>query len=398
MVIVLLYRPDYFAMKVAGFDAKAFHRGKPIPTPVEDSDSVEKYLGFNSQLGVGAIIADDAGFAMAFAGKSGELRESFGIKEKLPFFSSTQLKQILGLRKAISFADKTITAVQGLIESVHCSYTILPPKTIETIPVGGFKSSLIDKPTNEFIDSLGPMFSYLTAHSYLYQNRYVVEDNMDFHIDSFRSKRTKAWDRLIGSVSPKIFWRGDECNPFIACADLLAFLTDVKLYNQRLKLEPNDIKKIWSDYSFDVTVNFYDKKSLHVYSWSDNENIDIIPYIARPTIFLAVDDVETLAYSNDSPAPTTEEEISDKPVVRKFNQVIKQSDVYHSAVRYAFQKHGSVKIFHRHEDMKAVRDGDVFVYVGSNSKMVGESFRDAYEIELLPGVELRRRTKGLLSV
>lgn len=44
--------------------------------------------------------------------------------------------------------------------------------------------------------------------------------------------------------------------------------------------------------------------------------------------------------------------------------------------------------------MKAVRDGDVFVYVGSNSKMVGEFFRDAYEIELLSGIELRRRTKG----
>lgn len=149
LAIVLLYCPGYFAMKIASFDAKAFHRGRPIPTPVEGSDSAEKYLGFNSQLGVGAVITDDAGFAMAFAGKSGELRESFGIKEKLPFFSSTQLKQILGLRKAISFADKTITAVQGLIESVHCSYTILPPKTIETIPVGGFKSSLIDLMHNQ---------------------------------------------------------------------------------------------------------------------------------------------------------------------------------------------------------------------------------------------------------
>ena len=377
-------------MRVAGFDAKQFHRGGRVADASKGSTS-KKYMGFNSQLGIGAVISDGAEFTRAFVEKSAELRNSFNINEDLPFFSSTQLKQILDLNMAIAFADQVITDVQEMIETVHCSYVILPPKRISEVRVGGFKGPATSRPTNKFIDNLGPMFSYLTASSYLHesQNRSTVE-GIEFHIDAFRSKRTFAWKNLTEKTSPKVFWKGDECNPFIACADLLAFLTDVKLYSKWLKLEPNDIKRAWKEYSFDVTINFYNEKSLAIYSWYDSREIDITPYIARPTVFLAVDNIEDPEYSED------EEGTDESDKARKFHHVIKQSNVYHSAVRYAFEMHGSLKIFQRHEDMKSVRDGDIFVYVGQNSKNVGEAYRHAYDIKLLSGLELRQKIKGNL--
>ena len=299
------------------------------------------------------------------------------------------------MKKAISFADQAITGVQNLIETVHCSYVILSHKKIKEVNVGGFKSSSTSIPTNKFIYNLGPMFSYLTASSYLYKNKNSssIEGEGEFHIDAFRSKRTFAWTNLIERVSPKIFWRGDECNPFIACADLLAFLTDVKLYARWLKLEPNDIRKAWKEYSFDVTVHFYNEKALPIYSWHDNKNIDITPYVARPTIFLAIDNIENSEYSEDDEGDDRVRDDSEKTKPRKFHDVIKQTDVYHSAVRYAFSKRGSLKIFQRHEDMKSIRDGDVFVYVGENSKKTGEAYGHAYDIKLLSGLKLRRETQ-----
>ena len=62
-----------------------FHRGKRKVTGTGD-DSIKKYWGFTSQLGIGVIIPDSDKFVKAFANKSDELRESFRIKENLPFF------------------------------------------------------------------------------------------------------------------------------------------------------------------------------------------------------------------------------------------------------------------------------------------------------------------------
>ena len=87
---------------------------------------------------MGVIILDGDEFVKAFVGKVDELRESFKIKENLPFFSSSHLKQILCMKKAISFADQVINHVQNLIEMVHCSYVILPPKKTSHVEVDRF--------------------------------------------------------------------------------------------------------------------------------------------------------------------------------------------------------------------------------------------------------------------
>jgi len=381
-------------LPVIAFDSKQFRRGKIILVQTPDGAS-EKYLGFNSQLGVGVLINNESEFMEKYLKKSEELQQSFDIKENLPFYSSTHLKQSIGLPKAIAFADQLITAVQSTIESIHCSYIILPPARTPSVFVGGLKCPTEQKPTAKFIDALGPMFSYLTAHSYLYTNGFSISSDVKMHIDAFRSYRTRAWETILSCTKPQVFWKGDECNPFISCADILAFLTDVKLYDQRLKLEPNDIERAWNMYDFDVKTNFYDEKSLSVYSWPTKENIDYTQFVAKPTVFLAVDEIEKLSYGEEQEESLSEQiGVSNKTGVRKFHQVIKQTDVYYSAIRYAYQKGGSMKIFKRSEDMHMVQDGDVFVYVGDNSKRIGQTFQHAHEIEVLSGVELRKKTKN----
>jgi hypothetical protein len=126
--------------------------------------------------------------------------------------------------------------------------------------------------------------------------------------------------------------------------------------------------------------------------------IDYKKYLARPTIFLLIDDFEKINYGEvqeDAEQIGVETESVAKPMPEKFHEVIKESDVYYSAIKYAYSKGGSVKIFKRNEDMKMVSDGDSLVYVGGSSQKVAIGYKDAYKVEVFSGRELRERVKGL---
>lgn len=376
-------------MTLIAFDSKQFRRGKTVPAQEEETQG-DKYLGFGTQLGIGVSTDDPSGFVQSYVKANRELKASFEIIDDMPFFSSTYLKNTLGMPKAISFTDRLITSMQEHISSVHCSFVVLPPSQIPTIQVGGFRNR-VDRPTRLFINDLGPMFSYLTAHSYLWMRDYQDLRDLEIHIDSFRSKSTKAWHKITDSTTPKIFMRGDECDPFISCADIMAFLTDAKLYSQRLRLEPDHLKQVWNEYSFKVTTQFFDRKSLPYYAWKTNDPIDFSAYVARPVIFLAIDNIELEAYAVEE-YEEGKEMVQDTPPKkpRRFNRVIKNSPVYYVALSYALQKKGCLKLFSQAEDMSLVRDGDVYVYVGENSQSIGRALQHGYDIEVLSGLEARK--------
>ncbi|MDA7960190.1 MAG: hypothetical protein MPJ08_05630 [Nitrosopumilus sp.] len=217
-------------------------------------------------------------------------------------------------------------------------------------------------------------------------SEYSTPDNLEVLLDVFNSKHTKAWDRLSGAVRPQIFSHGDECHPLIMLADMVAFLTDQKLYKQYLHLTPPNLDSIWREYDFSVTTLFFNQKSLPFYKWYDNDMIDLASYLAHPIVFLAIDDIEG-DLGGDARPDAEIEYPANTP--RKFNQAIKKSPVYDAAVTHAFRIGGCMKFYSRTEDVSVVRDGDVFVYVGDKSKMIGMTLQQGCRINVLSGVELR---------
>lgn len=380
-------------MTIAAFDSKRFRREKRSIVPSGEKNDDNRVM-FSSQLGAGVIISKPDEFTKRYVEESRRLQESFGLEGSLPFLSSSRVRRSIGIAKATSFADQLLTSVSSLIDSIHCSYVILPPSKVPSVSVGGLGCPATAVLSERFVENLGPMFSYLTAHSYLWMNRYRNTSELELHIGSFRSNHTKAWTMITEALSPKIFMRGDECNPFISCADMVAFLTDAKLYSRHLELRPANIKKVWSDY-FDTTVQFFDPSNLSYYAWRSDDQINFSEYLTRPVVFLAVDEIESDDYGE--PHDSVDRVDLDPGAPRKFSHVVKQGDVYRAAVRYAFYKGGSVKIFSRSEDMPLIKDGDVFVYAGTVSKSVGNSLRHACDIDLLSGLELRRRAGALVT-
>lgn len=373
-------------MRVAAFDSKPFNRSRAAKG--QGAAAAKEYTGHSTQLGAGVVISDAEAFTDKFVAEFARLKGEFGIDTSLPFMSTNGLLKH-GRRKAIAFADKIVTSVQEMIESVHCCYVILPPKKHETVKVGGADGPAEQIQTRSFIDKLGPMFSYLTAQSYVHTKN--VSENIDIRIDSFTSKQTRAWD-ILEKLKPKVYWKGDECDASIACADLLAFLTDAKLYSGYLKLKPDNVSKVWKPYTFDVSVGTYGHGNLWSYAWYSNGLINVRPYLARPTVFLSIDNIpDPSPDREDGAVPGATEQPA--AVRTPFHHAIKQTDTYNAAIRKAFEVSGSLKIFKLGEDVQYVRDRDVFVYIGDKSKQAGKTLQNSVDITVVSGLELRQSIK-----
>lgn len=358
-------------MPVAAFDSKEFPRSKMI----QEGGELKKVTFFYTPLGAGVFVPDEQQFKGEFVKSTKELAEDFKLPYRKKVYSSTELKETLGPRKATPFCDKLIQSAGKHISRIFISYVVRPPATVPFTAVGGYKCPRREVKTELFLRQLGPSFSYMTAWSY----SGIPRPPSEIHIDGFTSKLTSAWDDL-APRGPKIFPHGDECNPYICCADMIAFLTDVKLYKSKLRLTPDNVKAVWAGYPFQVDVRYLDVGTESKYAWYADQDIEIEDYLARPMVFLLVDELATVV-----PESVETEE--------KFRDMIMTMQPYFDLANYAFLRGGAFQKFSSIQDTKKVKDGDTLVYIGGKSKATAEAICHMVEVEVLSAKELRTRMK-----
>lgn len=367
-------------MKVVAFDAKSFRRVKKRRN--SEARAEETTVAFTSQLGIGVTIPKPVEFARRYISVSQELGKQFSVDYSTPFFSSTSLRDHLNVLEKADFAKQLISGVQDLIESVHCSFVILPATKIPHIETGGIKCPKVTIPTGRFIEKLAPAFSYMTALGYVWVHEDTALDELEMHIDAFSSKHTLAWN-TVKKAPVKIFYKGDECNPFISCADILAFLVDDELSAQKLKLHDNEIRRVLKPYSFNVTTWFFDQTSIAYCTWKMDQTINTSSYVKRPIIFLAIDRLPEDGLDHEQGEPTADES-------RKASQRVRQTELYQAALKYAYREGGCMKIFNPREDKALVKSGDVFIHAGPDSKSTGRVLQSMADIRVLSGLEAIR--------
>lgn len=348
-------------MSIVAFDAGDFLRWKNVEG--------QKETVFFTPLGVGVVIKKGKGkkFKSIYHSTRKKVIQDFNIPTRRPVYSHSSLWTEIGHSKAILICDKIVTELQKIIEYIFCSFVILSPKETKTVSVGGYGCPLEEVSTMKFLRALTPMFSYITAWAYGGSHR--MEKN-EYMIHNFSSKHTTAWRDLTEHSIPKIFPRGDQCNEFISIADMVAYLTEKKLWDQKIWLEPDSVKKIWDDYDFYVETRFLDKNVLSKIRWFSKEEIPTYNYLARPMVFM---DIEGISISK----------VGGGPIV--------------SAATYACSKGGAFQGFDPDVDSKKIRDGDVYVYAGREAKKRAISFKDMFDIEIFSVRELREKTKNLLE-
>jgi len=338
---------------LTAFDAKEYTRSKGGE------------LKFYTPLGCGINISKVEEFASIYSEKLIELSKNFGIEKCCGAFSPAEYYRKIGPGKTIRMSDELLKSVQDLIEVAYFSYVVLPPRDVPIIEVGGYGSPKKPLGTFDFLRRLSVYFSYITAWNYLGVEGREEESII---IDGFQGKRTPAWDDITSKLSPIIYVHGDECNPFISIADIIAFLTDKKLYDNFFHLEPRYIEEVWKPYSFKTDTHFIDRRILSKIKWYSNEPIDLTSYYARPIIFLKADGFKT--------------------------EEIKKLDVYPEATLYAKERKGCLQGYDEHIDSPKVKDGDFFVYAGEKSRQIALTLSDMYSIEILSFRELREKNKA----
>jgi hypothetical protein len=381
------------------FDSKDFERRKLFQEI--DPDTHEPYLteitGFYTPLAAGVKFKDLEIVKKGCLRWTEELATEFQLSQKRLLYDSFSLREELSHRRAIPFCDQLVSKLKRYIDSVFFSYVIMPPDKYPTVKVGGFKSPSYDVKSAKFLRNLGPMYPHIAAWSYFGIEREGIEE---IQLDGFNSRQTHAWNDLIHKAKLKIFPHGDECNPYIMIADVIAYLTDAKLYSQKLGLTIDNLKEIWKAYDFEVDAHVLSYNNTPLYGWHSEDPIDTTPFLVHPIIFLLVDELEKL---QPNPPPTTEEvidaekeetiEISDTEVKteeKRFAKLIRHMEPWYAVTAYACYKDGGAQLFNYHIDRQKVQDGDTMVYIGNQSKTMAESFSHTFDIEVLSAKEIRK--------
>lgn len=336
---------------VLAFDSKEYRRERLI-------DGIMKTT-FYTQLGVGVKINDCEKFHSTYRKICREKRISHVIFEDCYIYNPTILSKKYGRDRTSLFLESLIYGLSDYIEEVYFLYVIISPKLYPKIKVGGHYSPTNEIPTFDFLVKLNPMFSYLTAWSYLQDHE---PDSEEIWIDAFSSKSTLAWEEL-KKYNPRIYPRGDECNLPIAIADMFAYVMDRRLSRFRLRLGPKGIEEAWRDFGFKTEYNILTQSQLQFYSWYDYEQINWVEYQARPILFL---DLEAINMEK-----------------------MLEMDAYNDAVRYVSPRNGSIQGFDINTEIKRLRDGDIYVYAGEEARKRAETFSDILDLEIFSVKELR---------
>ena len=387
-------------MRIVAFDSKDFNRAKTIRKPAESPavGSVVEYKGYFTPLGVGLTFKHDDLFRNAYVEACRKWADEFSLPMDRPLLSSYPIRSQMPLRAAIPLCDKIIQEVQDYIELAFFSWISLPLDQHPTVGVGGQRTPRKEVPTPKFLRDVAPSFAYMTAWSFFGKRN---ASDYTAIVDGFRGKLTPAWTDLTSRTKPQIYSRGDECNPFIAAADMVAFLTDVELWQRedigKRKLSPDNVKSVWDQYQFDVDVRYLDPNVRSKITWFSENLIDVGPYLARPVIFFLADEIEKIELASPKPLDLAQTELPLEPISppkpRKFHEVLQRTPPYFAATQLAFERGGCVQFFDRYTDADRIRDGDVLVYMGEQSRRVASAYEDAYEVEVMSARELRRRLK-----
>lgn len=378
------------------FDAKEFNRNKI--TQKEDPETHKLQLLKNSvfytPLGVGVKIKENTPFNKVCLKRVAELAEQFGLTQKKALYDSTSLKEELAHRRALPFCDQLVSKLQRYVEHVHFTYVVMPPDQFPTVTVGGFQSPCKSVKSAYFLRCLQPMFSYISAWNYFGK---TSRNDDNILLDGFNSKQSHAWNDLVTKVKPKIFPHGDECNPYIMLADIIAYLTDSKLYCHKKALDAPSLEKVWQDYKFSIETHYLDVNTAPTYGWYSDDMIDTSPYLAHPIIFLLVDELEKL---QPNPPNLDEKSNRDKQAIKlknmlnleeqRFRKLVHHMQPWYSVTEYACHKEGSAQLFNYYLDRTKVQDGDTMVYIGNKSKEMAQSFEHMLDIEVLSAKQIRK--------
>jgi len=341
-------------MSIVAFDSGEFIRSKKSDRGTE--------VVFHTPLGTGVSIKKEikGDFQKQYHSSVEKHAKAFKVPTRRYVYSHENLWKEIGHAKTVKICDSVIKDLQKYIDRVFVSYVVIPKET-QYIEVGGYGCPIEQKRTPIFLRSIAHMFSYMTA--WAYSGRHLRENDA-YLIDHFTGEVTTAWRDLSAFPDLKIYPGGDECNELISVADMLAYLTEKKLWDAKMWLKPESVEQVWNSYKFHTEVRFIDEDTLSKIRPFSKELINVVDFLARPMVFVNVTGIGFSRLTGD-------------PRV--------------SVAAYACSLDGAFEGFDKFIDSSKIRDGDIFVYAGEEAKTLANSFKDMFDIQVHSVRELREK-------
>jgi len=323
---------------VVAFDCKEFN----IPGRERD---------FFAPIGIGLRIRDRKAFQKEYRTSIASSVSEHSINLKRSVLDSYTIRKILGGEDAfVRFYENLLSDLRPHIEFAHIFYSIIPPRKVKRLFVYGERAEVKDPV--DFLKEHNAGFVALCGWKY---SEIVPQEARadEVCLDYFEAKHTKAWDAL-STLKPKLFVRGDTCNPCIATADGILSMIDKSLkrnfYYDGLKLGDTSIRHALKSLGIPGEPAFIGQPDLRKIVPDSRDQVVTRDFIAHPVFFICTEN--------------RPEGISNQD----YREMIEYMPVMDQIVEKACDTGGSIKFYDPTTDYMSARPEDFFAHYGERGK------------------------------
>ncbi|ALV63863.1 hypothetical protein ADU37_CDS21660 [Thermococcus sp. 2319x1] len=299
------------------------------------------------------------------------LKGNFNTKNPRYVFKSKDIKSLFGHDKSTKIIGDFVSLINESKVAVSFVFSILNTKRLKEVRYYSGDNAVKTEKPMKFIDKLTSYFSYITAWKSL---RELGLNSIEVHLDNFDEQEyTYAWDEVVVSNQPVIFPKGDQVNLFISAADIILEYIHQKIMEQNIRLGVREMDELNEKHlGLDDFKVFYsgnrDVKYLAPYS---RRKIPIRDYLARPMLYVLPEGL----------------------MGKEERAVIENSPSFQYLLRFASDIGGGLKFISLEKDAYNIREDDIIVYFGNESKKKAEYLKKVlkYPIEVYSILEIIER-------
>lgn len=241
---------------------------------------------FKAPIGAGITVSDVAKFRSCYDEALNELFRKYNADRRKRVYKASHIYTQF-VSEAPVFMDDFLRRISTSIKQVDFFYTYFNTVKLPKIVIFRDSGKEVRTPT-EFINLIQNSYHHLCAWRYLML--YPDTKDCNYYLDHFSpSYATPAWSQINTLSNLSVYYHGDECNCFLATADIITRVASDKIKLKRRTLIDTSIKEVLSSIlgSTDVRVHFLGGKTEYLHFMAPNVKlpINLAPKLKHPIIF-----------------------------------------------------------------------------------------------------------------
>ena len=278
---------------LAGFD----HESKiiafdSIPVRRSHDDAPGVHKSFFGHLAVGISVSDVADLAGQYEAILGELFSELGLPRGRLSYKASEVAQLVGGRLPVGRAfffrfGRRLLGIDGLKVNVFAgvfdeaelrrslqvsggAVPIPPEAANKIVPIYGGDPGRTYVTLFDFLNKISDSFPIAAAWKLMQRTGLAGHT---FLLDGFQGEVPRAWHELVRRNFVQLVPRGDHCNPYLSCSDLLLRSIDRQRSEENL---PLDYGSLWR--ALRVIAGVGGRAELHVHMIGNEDIPMIAPY------------------------------------------------------------------------------------------------------------------------